>query len=158
MSSIPGEKDLVWLPIELAKKVKGMNDAITIQQEINTYIEQFKQGLRQEIKGLDDDILQFKAGMVNAKISFKQVQEEELEALITIWEQAEPEISKLKSQIKQVYSELDGVLKEINRLDSALNSLNIYKLDHLTEVLNKFQKFREDKELFDFVMKYMERK
>jgi DNA repair ATPase RecN len=44
------------------------------------------------------------------------VQEEQLKELETIWEQTEPNISKMKNQIKQVYMEMEFLKEEIRKV------------------------------------------
>lgn len=69
-----GEKELVWLPKELAAKIKDIEGVEGLRKEILSYVDETKRDLRNDIEMMDEDILLYKAYMIQARDKFKHIQ------------------------------------------------------------------------------------
>lgn len=137
------EKDLVWLPRDLADKVKALEDPIKQGKAVIEYIEDSKRAVKYTLDGLEDDIVRYKGQMANMQIEFKKAKEEQLDANYVLWEKYEDEIAKVKVRVRVVTDLLVPVKKDLDQLNARLKDIDVYRLKEafslikeLTQILN----------------------
>ena len=124
------KKELVWLPEEIAKKVKDVTDVDSINIEIMKYVNYVKLDLKTEIQNIDEDILLFRARMIQARNSFKEATDAELNGLYEIWETFDKDISKVKKQISEVIEVINPLKQEIGEIGTSVNFFSNINLNN----------------------------
>lgn len=131
-------KELVWLPSDLAKKVKDISDVDSINKEILSYIEETKRSMRCDIENIDDDVLRYRAHMINARDSFKKAKDEELEEFYSLWESYDKDYSKVKISVDNTIKLLAPLEIEINKINSLLSKIDTYNIEKVINLANQF--------------------
>ena len=142
------EKDLVWLPKELADKVKDLTDTDALNREILKFLEETKADLRVTVESIDEDILLYRAKMIQARDAFKKAKDEELEANYTLWENYESDIKKTREYVKTATDVLKELTKEVQELNRAFSVINTDRALGFLTVLQQIQNFNKDEQSF----------
>lgn len=133
--AITEEKDLIWLPKSLVKKIKDIEDTKTIEAEIYKYIEESKKDLRINLESLDDDVLLYKAYMIKAKNAFEAAKNEQLEASYALWEKFDTELYEVRKKVEKVKEVMNPIKQELEELKTLMNSVKTYDIEKLLEVI-----------------------
>ena len=142
------EKDLIWLPKELADKVKDLTDADALNREILNYLEESKADLRITVESIDEDILLYRAKMIQARDAFKKAKDEELDANYKLWEKYEEDIKTTKEYVTSAASLLKELTKEVQELNKAFSVIDTDRALGFLNVLQQIQNFNKDEQGF----------
>ena len=130
-------KEIVWLPKDIAAKLKGIEETKLIDAVITEYIKQSRQNIRDEISYLDDDVLQFKAAMTKAKIDFSEAKDVQLSLFTKIWQTHEDDIRILRAKVSQVKEVIAPLRIEIEQLKGLMGSVRMHEVDDLLKTMNQ---------------------
>jgi len=145
------EKELVWLPKDLAKRVKDITDADAINRVMDEFIETSKKELRINIECIDEDVLLYRAHMVKARDKFKEAKEAELESMYSLWESFDKDLSAIRAKIRESIEVIKPLRDEIKLLEKDMNSVSStnYRLEDTLKLLRGFDGASDTvKELF----------
>lgn len=145
------EKELVWLPKDLAKKVESLKDSDNF---VLKYIEESKRDIKANLDSLDDEIVQYKGLMAKARSSFKEAKEDALEANYALWESFDNERKSLKAKAEQMVESLKPLTEELKKINEQLNNIHVYRFKEVIDVIDAFSNLYGDKrEILEFLLK-----
>lgn len=148
------EKDLIWLPKQLAQKIKDVEDVKKLEAEIISYCQEVEQSLKTDVECMDDTIIQFKANLIKAKTEFKKAKDEELDAMYKLWEDYDVELSKTRKQVETAKASLEPLKKELQEVKSLIQGFDTWGMKDLFETVKNFTDlWGRNKEVFEFLMK-----
>lgn len=147
------KKDLVWLPISLANKIKEVNDIKAIEKEILKYAEETKNSLKLDTENMDEEIIQYRAYMIKARNAFEKAKNEELDAFYAIWEKYDEDCSKIRIQVDKAKKELTPLLEELKAVKKEISTIETWGFERLGEAIQKLSSlYGENKEMFMFLV------
>lgn len=147
------EKDLVWLPISLAAKVKEADDVKAIEREILSYVESTKNSLQLDIESMDDSIIQYRACMIKAREAFKKAKDEELDAFTSLWETYDKDIKSVHSYVKEAKEVLKPLVLELQSTREEFSKIKTWEFEKLGEAIQKLATlYGTEKEMFTFLV------
>lgn len=148
------EKDLIWLPKQLAQKIKDVEDVKKLEAEIISYCQEVEQSLKTDVECMDDTIIQFKANLIKAKTEFKKAKDEELDAMYKLWEDYDVELSKTRKQVETAKASLEPLKKELQEVKALIQGFDTWGMKDLFETVKNFTDlWGRNKEVFEFLMK-----
>jgi len=148
------EKELLWLPIELAKRVKDVTDSEAINNEILSYVEQTKKELQIGIESIDEDIVLYRAHMIKARNAFKEAKDQEIESMYSLWEEYDKELTKVRGFVNEAKKAIEPIKEEVIELNKEMEKINHYGFANMIETVYKFcQLYGEQREMMEFLIK-----
>ena len=133
------EKELVWLPSNLAKMFNDL-EGKTAEDYILAAYEARCKGIEEITALLDDDILTFKAKGIAYKRAFAEAVEGEKEALYILFQAAETELHRARTNAKAHAAEVKNLLQDVQRqtseVNNALKALDAWRVTETVEKLN----------------------
>ena len=152
------EKEYVYIPKEIANKIKGVEDVTTIENAIKEYAAQNKKELESYIEGMGEDMLYFRAMMIKARDSFKKAKEEELNAYYSLWEKFDEDRVEIRKKVTAIKEELNPLIQEITELKKLCQSVDTWGISNLVESVSKFKNlYGTEKEMFEFLVNNFKR-
>lgn len=147
------EKDIVWLPKSLAEKVKNVTDDKALEREILSYVEETGKYLRGDVEAMEEQIVVYKAQMIKARNAFKEAKDAELDAMYSLWEKYEEDLSKVKKLVAKGQEILKPLLDDMKQMQSLANSVDQWSINALLETIQKFATlYGEQREVFSFLL------
>jgi hypothetical protein len=131
MSTTYQEKEFVYLPIDLAKKVKGLEDVKEIENEILKYVADSKLSLRQDIANIDDEIVVYKASMIKARQSFKTAMDEEFAEWEKLWEEKSGLYDKIQAANRKFKDSTSVLKQELDSVKQVMQSIDKWDIEAL---------------------------
>ncbi len=131
------EREIVWLPKSLAKKVKDNTDEKLVEQEILKYLDDSRKDVRRSLEILEEDVVSYRALMVKARQSFEKAKNEQLDASYKLWEKFDKEMPKLSEKIKTLEEKLSPVKETVDGLEESLKNMSTYRIKDLVELIEK---------------------
>ena len=133
------EKDLVWVPKELADKVKAYNDPFSdeVVALMEKYIDQSKDEWKINLESLEEDLLMYRGLMVKTKKEFEATKKEQCSAAYELWEKIEADVPKTKEKIDNLIKLFDPLEKKLDRLNSSLAKIDTYQIERFAELVSK---------------------
>jgi ribosomal protein L14E/L6E/L27E len=141
---------LVWIEEELAGKLEILNDVVKLNRDkgIDELIKSIEADTKIMSDSLDENALQFKLHAQKVRSGYEAVVQEELDKTYELWEKCEELRKQAKEKTKEILPMIESASKHIENLKSKLSSLDIYGLDRIFDLVNKFNSMsKEDKEL-----------
>jgi chromosome segregation ATPase len=135
------ETELVWVPKELAQKIKDVNGNEETDRQILSYVAEMKDEIRNYIANIDDDIIQFRAAMIKAKQQFKEAKDAELKELNSLWENADGDISSARDKIKSIASLVEPLKKELAEVKAQMADIRNYDIENLLKLLEQVSNY-----------------
>ena len=147
------ERDLVWLPKELAEKVKTMESDEMLENLIMKHIEDSKLSLTNELRNLEEEVLLFRGMMVKARNEFKKAKEEELNSFNEIYEDYENDILSVREKVGKITDVLKPLKNELNEVRNMMQEIAVYNFKELNEVIRTFSNlYGENKKILEFLI------
>jgi len=137
METITEKKELVWLPADLAKKVKDLTDARQIENEILKYVSDFKLSLRTDMEQVDEEIIRYKASMIKAKQMFREACEEQMTEFENLWATHADDLAAIKRKAEQIKQAITPVKNELQDLKAEMQSVNKWDIEGLLNIVEK---------------------
>jgi predicted nuclease with TOPRIM domain len=155
------EKDLVWLPKDLADKVKEFEDKEELKNAlVLEYIDKTKRDISQSIEMLDDDVLCYRGKLASYRNALKEAYSEEYDKTYEAWEDAQNKLKDfdimilpLKQSLQSLSSDVVDIASRINNMQKSFESFNTYHFERITAFLKAWNEQPEDvKEMFKKMM------
>lgn len=144
------EKDLVWLPKSLCKKIKELEDT---DKFILDYIEESKKDIKLNIDSLDDEVLVYKGLMAKARTAFQEAKTEALEANYATWESFDKESKNISSKAIALKDSLGPLTQELEKINGLIDKVRTHRIDELISTIEKFNSlYGQNKEVFEFLL------
>jgi predicted RNase H-like nuclease (RuvC/YqgF family) len=129
------EKELVWLPKEVAARVKQLEDAKKSGDLVLEYVEQSKRDLKTSLESLEDDVIRFKSQMISARKKFEDAKNVELEANYAVWEKFDLEKSSIRKKAGELKDELKPMIDELKQVKQLMDQINTYDIQRLLTII-----------------------
>lgn len=129
------EKEIVWLPKSLAKKLKDNTEKSMEEELILKYIDDSKKDIGYSLESLDEDVLRFKASMIRAKNAFKEAKDEQLEANYKLWEDYDKDLSVVREKMDSLKNLIKPVREEVENLNEEINKIRVWDIKELLDTL-----------------------
>jgi hypothetical protein len=137
------EKDLVWLPKDLAKLVKDAAGIEGYEQEILSYVRESKLDMKESIEEIDKAIVLYRAKMIAARNSFREAKEAELDANYTLWETYSADIKTTRAYISTAKAVVESLKTEVSLLNKAIEGLDINRVERFLKSLTTLKDFTD---------------
>jgi len=148
------ERELAWLPIELAKRVNNITELEVLNNEMLSYVEQTKRELQTDIESIDEAIVLYRAHMIKARDAFKEAKDQEIASMYSLWEEYDKELTSLKSFVNEAKKTIEPIKEEVINLNKEMEKINSYGFENLINSINAFcQLYGEQKEMMEFLVK-----
>lgn len=135
------EREYIYLPKSLAKKIKDLEDNKLIEQAIDEYFEETKRDLKINLEEIDDRVLEYRGLMVKAKGEFKKAKEEQISASYTLWEEFEKEMPNIRGKIELLKNEISPITKELKELSTELNKVKTWEIQDLLKIVKEVRSY-----------------
>lgn len=137
------DKDLIWVPKEIAEKHKNALSDEEQAKIVLTYIEEKKLDFSRELDLLDESALRFKAVCITHKNELAKIYNEQGDMLYKMWEDMGDVGSKINEHAKQLADEIRPISQEVNNLKrdvedlkKLLSSFHIYDAEKLAGLVS----------------------
>ena len=146
------EKELIWLPKSLVKKIKDLDDP-------NNFIQQYLDDSKREIKAsfetFDDEIIGYRANMIKVKSEFKKAADECISANYKVWEDFDKKRDELRIKVAAATEELSPMIQEFEKLTALINKVDGWKIERFLETLEKLKGhlYGEERNIIEFLVK-----
>jgi chromosome segregation ATPase len=156
------EKELVWLPNSLAKKIKKLeeNEPILTTDLINEYFKDCKDELKANINSLDDDLVVFKGLMMAARKSFEEAKNTQINEMYDLWEKFDVQRSEIEKKISTITEELKPLKEKISELNESISKIDAHKIERLYKTIKEFNNlWDKDRKVLKYLLNnYVEEK
>lgn len=147
------ERDLVWLPKELAARIKELEGLEALETEIKKYVAETYSSLKIDVESMDEEIVQYRAYMIKARDAFKKAKDEELDAFYGLWEKYDTDLGKVRQYVASAKKELQPLLDELKEVKKAVEGVETWGLERLTKaVKGAADLYGQEKEMFMFLV------
>lgn len=134
------EKELVWLPVSLVKKLKRTQDKGEQETLILKYIDESERDIQYSIESLEDEVVRYKGAMLKARKAFEEAKNEQLGANYAMWEKFEEELPSLEKKIETVKDLVAPVANQIEDLEKTLEKLQTYRIEDLLKLIENINR------------------
>ena len=128
------EKQIVWLPMELAEKVKAVTSEEGIDKIVMDHIEKTKSGMTEDIDCLEEDVLRYKALLVGIRTKLKEAYKTHATELEKVWDNHAENLGVMEKKVKQLVKTLDAKLREI---EGQCRKVSSWEIDNFVESIRK---------------------
>jgi methyl-accepting chemotaxis protein len=129
------EKELVWLPKELAQQFESATNPDLAEQIILHHIELMKRDIQISIESLDDDILRFKTKGLEYRSALNAAWSAEYEKLQQLFNDQQAKINEIREQIKTQAKAIEPLTQEAQRLTEKLASIPTYRIEETAKAV-----------------------
>jgi len=149
------EKEFVWLPKSIAKKLKDIEkpESALSAEIINEYIKDVKTSMRVEVESLDEDVQIFKGLMIQARQRFEDAKNAQLEASYKLWEDFEAKLPGLEEKVDIAIRKLKPLEIKCNELSEIMQKIDSFKIERLAEAIAKLSTlYEENQKMVNFLI------
>jgi hypothetical protein len=131
------KREIVWLPAELAARVKGIQDKNVLEREILAYIDTARKELKSQIECFDDDVLIFRGQLAKAKAAFKEAQEAHYNETYQMWEEFQKTLPQTKDFVQKAVDVLKPLKAELDGVNKLMQTVNHWEIERLIKLLDQ---------------------
>ena len=135
------EKDLIWVPKSIAKKLDQIESGDFAEQYILEYAKRLRLSIECSIEALDEDIIQLKAKGIAYKQAYKAAFDEEEAAITDLWELSQARGAEAKKQATRQTQEIrnlaESLTEAVQALETTLNQINNYTIKEACETVER---------------------
>lgn len=143
MTDTYGEKEIVWLPKELAKQVKEVIDDKQKEKLIAGFIEESKREIQSNLDELDESVIRYKGLMIKAKMAFEEAKSEQLSASYDLWDKFEKELPKVTEKVEKVKAQVEPLKKQMEEITKLMDGIRKYDVEKLLELVRELNSYLE---------------
>jgi len=148
-------KELVWVSKELLEKVQDLESVFEDHQKVKNLIESFKGEVEQFTYDVEDSVSVFRRQSEKIKSTYKEVVDKEIESLQEFWEEQDKRRAEMINKLADIRKSVHTVSDDMQVMRKELNSLNIYGLDKLVELIDKINGMSDrEKEVLHHVFSF----
>ena len=130
------DKELIWVPKEIADKFKSFEDDVEAGEIVIQYIDRSKRDMETALEGLDEDVIIFKGWSARVKKAYKEALDEHLKSSYAMFEDIDEQISPMIKKVTKVREDLDPLKEDIQDINRALEGMNTYRMEQLLETIS----------------------
>jgi hypothetical protein len=158
MEKEPKRSVYLYLPESQAKKLEALKEG-DLENFIFEYIQQSKRELSIQLDEMDEDIIQYKAAMIDARKKFKAAKEEMLEANWAMWEEFDEQKKSIRSKAEEVVEELKPLTEELTKIGNLMNNVKKWEIENFLDMLDKikYHLHGDNKNIIEFLVKNYKR-
>lgn len=151
------EMEYVYIPKQLAEKIKNWTSVENISKELVQYFNKGKNDIQGNLSDLDFDTNKFKEQLIEARTKLKETIEAELTETTKVWDYYFKQMKSLRTLADEALVISKEVKTSIQALNIECCSLNTHALKELVEMIEKLSRISEEnKEVLKFVVKNYE--
>lgn len=153
-------KSLVWLDDEIAGKIEILQDIVRLRGgEIDKVIQELADDTKNlTTDDLDTLLLEMKLHARRVRDTYKQAVDEEIESTSQLWEECDKKINNSRTRITNVQNLFRELNDEIDKLNSGISGMDLYKLERAMDLLDKFKSYSDvDKKKIEMLLHYNEK-
>lgn len=148
-------KELVWVSKELVETVNKLDAGVATQEDILKVFKEFKSEIENYTYDIEESAAMFRRQSQKVKDSFKQVVDNEVEALQEFWDTQDEKRAEIQKKFSSFKNGISSAKDEILSLKQSIRDLDIYGLDKLVELVEKINCMSDkDKELLQYVFSH----
>lgn len=117
------EKELIWVPKEIAEKYKNIESIEQHSEMILELIKRKKKDFAIENENLDDDVLTFKAVCLRHKAELQKVYNEQSEQLELLWKDCSNMSEKINEHARKIASDLSPIVNTVRELKNSITDV-----------------------------------
>lgn len=152
------DTELVWIKPEWKEIVQKFADSESVKVGIHKSYIEFKKRLAMEVEYSSELLDQVRGCYQAQRDEMKKLYEEEGELSYQLWEELDKKRSETHKKIKDVREETQAIKEDLFDLRSSIQSIDIYGLDKLLEIVRTFNNMDDkSKELFKILMENYKR-
>ncbi len=123
---------------------------------VEEYIEESKRDLKVSMDYMDDEIIEYKAAMINARKKFKEAKEEMLSANYAMWEEFDNQKRDIRNKAESVVKELEPLKGELDKISNLMYGIDRFGIERFLEILEKIKNhlYGEDRNILEFLVKH----
>lgn len=122
------KRELVWLPADLAAKVKGANDRKAYEDALYELIRSRKLNMEQELSNLNDDVAVFRGACTSYRTALEKVVREEADKMDELAEKAGEVMSSLRKSFKDFAAQsMEPLTRQIQQTERAVEAVKRWK-------------------------------
>ena len=129
------DKDLVWLPKPLCKKIKELDNGAAIEKEIMKYFDSAMGEISTSVECMDDEVIRYRGFMIAAKQQFKKVTDDMLEESYAMWEDWSEKMPKLNTEIEKFRKLFNPIHDDLVEIDKMMKDVNTYGVREFMKVV-----------------------
>lgn len=141
-------REIIWVEDKFKKEIECIDDVYVLTNEKkNDIIKGLLDNLGYYKEDVDSSVLELKAKALSAREMYKKVVDEEIDAMEKLWEGLDSkrrDINKKTTMTRDVIKEISD---DVNKLRKELSQLDVYGMDKMLEVLNKFKNMSDEDKL-----------
>jgi cell division septum initiation protein DivIVA len=144
----------LYLPEAMADKLKAMEED-GVNAIMEEYMENTKHHLKDTLDCMDEEIVQYKAAMIDARKKFKAAKEEALEANWVLWDEFEDQKKSLYNKAQEAADQLKPLTEELTKISSLMNGIDKWGIGGFLEMLKEVKNHLhgEDRNILEFLVK-----
>lgn len=146
------EKELVWLPKSLAKKIEELKDSNNFVED---YIKESKREIYQNFDALDDEIISYKSAMIKARKEFEKAKDEMISASFEVWNDFDKERKHLSDMVYQMQQTLEPLKKDLKEIEDSLSKISTYRIKDFFDTVQQISTnmYGKSGEMIQFLIK-----
>ena len=138
------DKELIWVPKEVAEKFKSFENDVEAGEIVIQYIDRSKRDMETALEGLDEDVIIFKGWSARIKKAYKEALDEQLESSYAMFEEINGQIPSITKKVAEVRESLEPVKRDIQEINKALEGINTYRIEGLLETISLIKNALQD--------------
>jgi hypothetical protein len=154
MNEEPKKYVSLYLPASQADRLKALEED-GINNFVEEYMEQSKRDLKATMDSMDDEIIQYKAFMIDARKKFKAAKEAELEANWALWDEFEDQKKSLYNKAQQAAEQLKPLTEELEKIKGLMDGIDKWGIERFLEMLEKVKNhlYGGERNILEFLVK-----
>ena len=143
-------KEIIWVDAGWKEIIEKMTSAKVVEKEVVRSVVEFKKNIDVDLEYADYLVDNFKKKMEAYRAEVKQMYESEYDMLEETYKELGKQRKGIYDKVEEIKKELaEGVEWKLKAIQEQLTKLNLYNLDRLIDVFDKFSKMSDsDKSLF----------
>lgn len=129
------EKRHVYIRSDWADKIEQAVSDESQKAIIEQLIAESKKEYRLNYESLQEDVLIYKALMLQTKIAFKEAKEEYVKSSYELWENFEKELPSVREKTQHLINQMSPIKNELAQINSMLDSLKAWKFNDLIKAI-----------------------
>lgn len=131
--------EYVYVEDGVAERLKFLNDVSKIlEKDVCKVIDEMREQNDVFVESLNENSIRFKLFAKDIAKGYKEAVDVEVESLYSIWEELEDKRSQVYKKTKEIKENVESTKSEIQSLQKAISELNVYGMDRLISLIEKF--------------------
>ena len=137
------DRELVWLPAELAKQVEALNGDKP-DELILSYIRKQEDSMQADIEAFDYVVLQYKGLCAKARQDFGKAADDITQQSYAVWEEFEKSLPSLESKVATITSALKPLESDVKAIGAAINEWDLNRIERALDIVKRINEMTDD--------------